>query len=246
MLSLVLVAVLSQATPKDVPVAKPNPQTQTAQPAQPVPPPISVTVTSPPQSEEEKRQETERTERDVEAQETMARFTRALFWLSVLQAIAALAAVIAAFKAVTVGRNTVTAMGHTDRHFRYAERAYVGIHHRQAGDTDDSWDFSFHPTKKSGGKPEPDGSMLYRLDLKVANSGQTPAQVHGGGVCVVPALARVPFSWPTIEEMVPTRGHIPGNLLHAGDNYRVKITLALGGTRFARPQKPGVVGCWVR
>ena len=122
----------------------------------------------------------------------------------------------------------VVRMGAANAHTQAVERAYIGIHHRHSGDTDDSWDFSFYPTRKSKGLPDPnDGRTPYRLDIRVANSGQTPAQIHGGGVRAVPHLDRVGFNCPSLQEITEERGHIPGNFLHAGDRYRLKITLSL-------------------
>lgn len=111
-----------------------------------------------------------------------------------------------------------------------AERAYVSIRHREASDMTSVMDFSFHSMKKVSD----DGRAAYRLDIRIANTGRTPAHIHGG---VMRAAARLHQAKPTlptlIAGLVKERGHVPGNFLHAGDSYREKLTLTLSADDIA-------------
>lgn len=135
MLILVLAAVIgfSQGT-KDKPVAGNREQQEAAQPAERVVPPIHVTVTSPAQSEEEKNRDAEQRERDVNAQETMARFTVLLFVLGIFQFFVAAAAVVAALRAADSSQVSAdaaqasnAALLRADTNFQMAERAYLAV-----------------------------------------------------------------------------------------------------------------------
>jgi hypothetical protein len=165
---LALVIGISQGT-KDKPAKGPNPLRGTAQAAEAVAPPISITVTIPPKTEEERKQEAQdrQTEvadrqRDIKAQETMALFTSLLFGLGVLQLFAAGAAVWAAFVAARVTKAS-------ERHFRVAERAYINITHKPPGVSVSS--LTFTESRDNIGKKE------IGFTVSVSNTGNTPAKV---------------------------------------------------------------------
>ena len=104
-----------------------------------------------------------------------------------------------------------------------AERAYVGIQHRQKGD---DWpeDFSFHPCKDAKTITAV-GPTCYRLHIRIVNTGKTPAHIEGGGIQCAPFMDDKPFSPPV--NTPNGRGKISPNFLHAGGHYWEKLTYEL-------------------
>lgn len=217
LLFVLLLAQSSQVIPKDEPVAKQSPASQANQTAQPVPPPITVTVVSPTQTEDEKRKEAEGAERNIKAQETTAEFTRLLFWLGLFQLVTAVVAVIAALKATTAARDSADsasasnrALTQADTHFRIVERGYATMCHTS-------------PLQVQRG-------TTYQVRLEIRNTGNTPVAVEYAVVRLTANVNGI-TEWPErTERDMP----LPGGLLVRDKHYSLLIPLTGSAEMAAR------------
>lgn len=106
---------------------------------------------------------------------------------------------------------------------KFGERAYVNIRHQA---TEDQWDgfyMGFYPKVR-----DEEGLFPCTLDVKIVNSGGTPARVHGGQVVAIRDLPNHPYvPPPSASAARGRRGYVNGFFLHAGQWYRQKLKFAI-------------------
>jgi hypothetical protein len=103
-----------------------------------------------------------------------------------------------------------------------AERAYVSIQYRQ---NSDDWPEDFFRQCESAGTVAGEEPLCYHLHLRIANSGQTPAHIEGGGIQTVPFMDETPFTPPV--RTPDGRGEISPTFLDARTRYAAKFTYHL-------------------
>jgi hypothetical protein len=110
LISLAVTILLSLSQGTEHRPAKQAAQSKAIQPATPVAPAISVTVAGPTPSEEEKAREAKHRQDEVDAQVTVAAFTRSLFWVGVLQLVATGFAVYGAIRAANAAKTSADSL----------------------------------------------------------------------------------------------------------------------------------------
>lgn len=109
------------------------------------------------------------------------------------------------------------------------ERAYVAVRHwnNDEARTEQIKDVGFHP-RANLADAAPAGCVRYKVELRIANTGRSPAHIEGGAMRVVADLDTAAMRPPDLTA-ASWREKIPGNYLHAGDRYRRKVYYVLGG-----------------
>jgi hypothetical protein len=141
----------------------------------------------------------------------------------VLAILAAIAAFLAAMNLGAI-REQVTAnvlearAAHASAEWiRTAERAYVGIGNKGG----------FHPRDRKQGDPA--NKTPYRIEIRLFNSGHTPARVHGGLLQLVFDTMHgfKPQSIASAKMISGDVGHIPGTFLHPESPQTQKLDFFL-------------------
>ena len=115
-----------------------------------------------------------------------------------------------------------------------AERAYIRISYRlSADDGSPNVALGFHEATNSKTKARaPAGTVAYRLDIRITNSGNTMAKVEGG---VIQRALNHPDV--AVSSGPPDEDQIFGTVLHRGDWMRRKLTYFLSETDIALKEK---------
>lgn len=103
-----------------------------------------------------------------------------------------------------------------------AERAYVSIEYQQRGD---DWPEDFFRHCENSGAVASEGPSCYRLHVRIANSGLTPAHIEGGGIQFMPFMDETPFRPPV--RTPDGRGAIAPTYLDARTRYAEAFTYHL-------------------